>query len=98
MAFAVILALVAWIGWRQFFPTSDKPSDGMAAATVSAERPVGASRVELTVRFTINGVNRTAKHEVDAAAYRDQGKVVWVCFKTNDPSKNRVRLPLDPLC
>lgn len=93
----VLLAFGGWTVWRHLQQPAGPA--GMASATVIAQHSAG-ERVELVLRYQAEGRSYTARHGVDAAAFREQGKVAWICFERDDPGPDhtRVRLPLDPLC
>lgn len=92
---AVAFLLQQWWSGRQ----PDGPErPGMAPATVVQQTPAQNGDTDLTVRYRVDGKTYDVTKPVDAAAFRTQGKVAWVCYALDDPTDASIRLPEDPLC
>lgn len=96
----LVLAGVAYFGvhWWQSRGPSGPDRPGMAPATVLKTDPAKAGELDLTVRYTVDGKPHQVTKTVDAAAFRAQGEVAWVCYKPGDAGDAAIRLPQDPLC
>lgn len=96
----VLIVLVAYLGlhWLQTRGGDGPARPGMAPATVLKTAPAKGGELDLTVRFRAGDKTHEVTKTVDAAAFRTQGKVAWVCFEPGDPSDAAIRLPQGPLC
>lgn len=93
----LILVGAGYLAWQHFQTPSAVATRGMAAGSVVSSTPSGAD-VTLTVGYVAGGQRLQANGTVSAAAFDQQGKVVWVCFNPASPKETVLRLPMDPLC
>lgn len=91
---AALLVLQWWQGGQPAGPA--RPM--MAPATVVSQGATKDGESDLTVRYRVDGETHQLTEPVDAAAFRAQGKVAWVCYKPGDATDAAIRLPRDPLC
>lgn len=99
LAVLVLAGLVFFgVQWWQSHRSSGPARPAMTAATVVQTKPGKSGALELTVRFAVDGKTREITKTVDAAAFRTQGGVAWVCYKPGDAGDAAIRLPEDPLC
>jgi hypothetical protein len=91
---AALIVLQWWTG-RQ---SSGPARPGMAPASVVHEEAAASGKIELTIRYRVDGKTYDVTKPVDAAAFREQGKVAWACYAPGDPADASIRLPEDPLC
>lgn len=93
----VIVLLAGVLVWRHGQQSSSVATRGMAAGSVVSSTPSGAD-LQLKVRYVARGRELETTGTVSAAAFSQQGKIVWVCFNPADASQTVLRLPMDPLC
>ena len=95
----VVIAVIIGYWWHLKHP-AHVTTMGMAAGTVVKTDGSG-DQLDLTVDYTVDGHRHQTTGSVDAARFRADGKVVWVCYSPKSPAdtdQTRLRLPTDPLC
>lgn len=94
----VLLALlVGVLVWRHVQQSSVVATRAMAAGTVVSSTPSG-SDLSLRVAYVAGGRQLETTGTVPAAAFAQQGSIVWVCFNPAETAETSLRLPMDPLC
>lgn len=97
---AVLLAGLVYFGvqWWQGRQPSAPARPAMAPATVVRTAPAGNGALDVTIRYSADGRTHEITKPVDAAAFRAQGRVAWVCYAPGDATDASIRLPQDRLC
>lgn len=99
IAVVVLVAAVLLVShWWNSRGSSGPARPGMAPATVVSHGAAEDDRMELTVRYRVDGKTHEVTKPVDIESFRAHDKVVWVCYEPGDATDASIRLPQDPLC
>lgn len=94
----LVAAVLLVLQWWQGRGPSGPARPGMAPATVVSQHSAGNGETDVTARYRIDGTAHTITGSVGTTAFRQQGRIVWVCYQPGHPTDASLRLPQDDLC